>query len=59
MPPEKIVALGISQVPEGRLIFPQLTVTENLFLNPGALGRRAWQAERPSHERKRAVDVVN
>ena len=29
-PPEKIVALGISQVPEGRLIFPQLTVTENL-----------------------------
>ena len=30
MPPEKIVALGISQVPEGRLIFPQLTVTENL-----------------------------
>ena len=30
MPPEKIVRLGISQVPEGRLIFPQLTVTENL-----------------------------
>ena len=30
MPPEKIVSLGISQVPEGRLIFPQLTVTENL-----------------------------
>lgn len=30
MAPEKIVALGISQVPEGRLIFPQLTVTENL-----------------------------
>jgi len=29
-PPEKIVLLGISQVPEGRLIFPQLTVTENL-----------------------------
>ena len=30
MAPEKIVALGLSQVPEGRLIFPQLTVTENL-----------------------------
>ena len=30
MAPEKIVSLGISQVPEGRLIFPQLTVTENL-----------------------------
>jgi len=30
MAPEKIMALGISQVPEGRRIFPYLTVTENL-----------------------------
>jgi branched-chain amino acid transport system ATP-binding protein len=30
--PEKIVALGISQVPEGRHIFPDLTVAENLDL---------------------------
>ncbi|MCI5149438.1 MAG: ABC transporter ATP-binding protein [Candidatus Electrothrix sp. MAN1_4] len=30
MPPEKIVALGLSQVPEGRHIFPELTVAENL-----------------------------
>lgn len=29
-PPDGIVALGISQVPEGRLIFPGLTVSENL-----------------------------
>lgn len=28
--PDGIVALGISQVPEGRRIFPQLTVLENL-----------------------------
>jgi branched-chain amino acid transport system ATP-binding protein len=28
--PEKIVALGIAQVPEGRRIFPELTVLENL-----------------------------
>jgi len=28
--PNQIVALGISQVPEGRRIFPYLTVTENL-----------------------------
>jgi branched-chain amino acid transport system ATP-binding protein len=28
--PNKIVALGISQVPEGRRIFPHLTVMENL-----------------------------
>ena len=30
MPPNAIVALGISQVPEGRRIFPHLTVIENL-----------------------------
>ncbi|MFP4474578.1 MAG: ABC transporter ATP-binding protein [Desulfatibacillaceae bacterium] len=30
VPPHQIVALGISQVPEGRRIFPFLTVTENL-----------------------------
>jgi len=28
--PDKIVALGVSQVPEGRRIFPYLTVAENL-----------------------------
>ena len=37
--PEKIVELGISQVPEGRRIFPYLTVMENLemgaFLRKG------------------------
>ena len=32
LPPNKIVRMGISQVPEGRLIFPQLTVMENLEL---------------------------
>lgn len=32
MAPHDIVRLGISQVPEGRLIFPDLTVRENLDL---------------------------
>ncbi len=32
MPASQVVRLGISQVPEGRLIFPQLTVMENLDL---------------------------
>ena len=36
--PEKIVALGIAHVPEGRRVFPGLTVEENLrtgaFLRP-------------------------
>jgi branched-chain amino acid transport system ATP-binding protein len=36
--PEKIVSLGISQVPEGRRIFPYLTVAENLDM--GAYLRR-------------------
>ncbi|MBI5016993.1 MAG: ABC transporter ATP-binding protein [Deltaproteobacteria bacterium] len=36
--PDQIVALGISQVPEGRRIFPHLTVTENLDM--GAFLRR-------------------
>ena len=30
MSPHKIVSMGMSQVPEGRRIFPQLTVLENL-----------------------------
>ena len=32
LPPHEIVTLGISQVPEGRLIFPDLSVSENLDL---------------------------
>ena len=41
---DSIVRLGISQVPEGRLIFPELTVTENLEL--GAYLRRDTDAIR-------------
>ncbi len=32
MSPDKIVSLGISQAPEGRHIFPRLTVMENLHM---------------------------
>jgi branched-chain amino acid transport system ATP-binding protein len=32
MPPDQIVQMGICQVPEGRMIFPLLTVKENLDL---------------------------
>lgn len=38
LPPYKILALGIAQVPEGRQLFPGMTVRENLEL--GALRRR-------------------
>jgi branched-chain amino acid transport system ATP-binding protein len=39
MPADKVVDLGISLVPEGRRLFPRLTVEENLLL--GALRRAA------------------
>lgn len=32
LPPEKINALGIAMVPEGRRVFPQMTVIENLLM---------------------------
>jgi branched-chain amino acid transport system ATP-binding protein len=38
LPPEKIVGLGIAHVPEGRRIFPDLSVEENLMT--GAFLRR-------------------
>ena len=41
--PEDVVALGIAHVPEGRRIFPGLTVLDNLRL--GATPRRAQRAE--------------
>ncbi len=46
--PEAIVRLGISHVPEGRRVFPGLTVRENITLgasNRRGVGRRALQAE--------------
>src|SRR5579862_8149622 len=38
LPPERVARLGIALVPEGRHIFPSLTVEENLRL--GLAGRR-------------------
>lgn len=38
LPPHKIIELGISHVPEGRGLFPRMTVTENLEM--GAYTRR-------------------
>jgi branched-chain amino acid transport system ATP-binding protein len=45
LPPHAIVALGISQIPEGRLVFPKMTVWENLELGATALGRKGDKME--------------
>src|SRR5579871_4921008 len=50
LPPHEIVEAGIALVPEGRGIFGELTVRENLVL--GAHARRARHAE------KRNLDLV-
>ena len=46
--PDAIVKLGISQVPEGRHIFPELTVAENLAM--GAFLRRDHRGIRTDRE---------
>lgn len=48
-PSDQIVRLGISQIPEGRKIFPYLTVKENLLM--GASTRRAWRGRREMMEK--------
>jgi branched-chain amino acid transport system ATP-binding protein len=40
LPPNKIVELGLSQVPEGRRLFTDMSVRENLEM--GAYASRAW-----------------
>jgi branched-chain amino acid transport system ATP-binding protein len=46
--PERMARLGIGYVPEGRGIFPNLSVRENLLMTarPGADGRKDWSFER-------------
>lgn len=47
--PERIVAMGIAHVPEGRRVFPMMTVTENLEL--GAFTRKDGNAVREDLDR--------
>ena len=44
-PPSKVVALGIALVPEGRRIFPDLTVAENLMMGAYAQKNRKFQSD--------------
>ncbi len=47
-PPERVARLGVGYVPEGRGIFPNLSVRENLVMTArvGADGRKDWTFER-------------
>lgn len=44
LPPERIAALGMALVPQGRRVFKSLTVRENLAVaaHPAKTGRSAW-----------------
>ena len=53
LPPHEIVKLGLSQSPEGRKIFPRLTVLENLQL--GAVTRRDASGIREDFDRVYAL----
>jgi branched-chain amino acid transport system ATP-binding protein len=47
-PPHKVIAEGIVQVPEGRRLFPYMTVKENLLL--GAYPGNAWSSKKERME---------
>src|SRR5262249_47823209 len=47
-PPESVARRGVAYVPEGRGVFPNLTVRENLIVaeRPAANGNRSWTRSR-------------
>jgi branched-chain amino acid transport system ATP-binding protein len=53
MPPHEIVEAGVALVPEGRSLFGELTVAENLLL--GAYARRARESEAANRARVLAL----
>jgi branched-chain amino acid transport system ATP-binding protein len=55
MPPHEIVRLGIAQSPEGRGIFPNMTVSENLEL--GAFARPRSERAQIEKDRERALNL--
>lgn len=52
LPPHSIVGMGISQVPEGRRIFPRLTVMENLEMGAYAIVGDRLSGDRRSKTNK-------
>ncbi len=46
LPPDAMVERGIIQVPEGRLVFPQMSVRDNLFMGAASARARPQRATR-------------
>ncbi len=61
LPTERIVQLGIGYVPEGRQIFPNLSVRENLVMaaRAGTDGRTDWTLERVLETFPRLADRID
>lgn len=59
--PDRIVRLGIGYVPEGRGVFPNLSVRENLVMaaRPGLKGQRDWTLERVLDTFPRLAERIN
>jgi branched-chain amino acid transport system ATP-binding protein len=64
LPAEKIVSLGIALVPEGRRLFPSLSVEDNLKMGAFCGNKGAWTLERvfslfPVLKKRRAVPATS
>ncbi|MFN3566001.1 MAG: ABC transporter ATP-binding protein [Burkholderiaceae bacterium] len=61
LPTERVVRLGIGYVPEGRAIFPNLSVRENLVMaaRAGTDGRVDWTLERVLDTFPRLADRID
>ena len=57
LPPHTIVQMGISQVPEGRRIFPKLTVRENLEMGAYIVNSRQASGFRKSKKTGQQIKV--
>jgi branched-chain amino acid transport system ATP-binding protein len=59
--PYQIARLGVAYVPEGRGIFPNLTVKENLLMSarPGRARQRPWSLERTLRTFPRLEERIN
>jgi branched-chain amino acid transport system ATP-binding protein len=60
-PPEKMARLGLGYVPEGRGVFPNLSVRENLVMSarPGLDGQRPWTFDRVMATFPRLAERLN